>query len=365
LLLGAALATEQGTALARSIAPRFPGVVLERAGHELAGHAWRAVAVGLALLAPIALAVLGRLSSARMMLALRVVIAGDLALAALPLMSWAPSEIYRQPSPVLQDLRALSSGDAEGFRFYRPLYLPLPRGGAPGVVEWLSLLPNVGMDIGLEHLNAYEVYYTPREALWWTTVGASPLQLMRVASARYALLPRREVSARTTGLTVLREYDLLDAVLVRVEDAAPRVYLATEALTVPDAAAAARAVLAPGFVAGQSAAVEGGPARTAAGACRLEHRAPESLRVRCQSDRPAYLVVNDGIASGWQATVDGRPAPILPANVVFRAVAIPAGTSVVQMDYRPRGLLPAAMVSLAGLLGCGVLLARGCRKTRR
>jgi len=60
-----------------------------------------------------------------------------------------------------------------------------------------------------------------------------------------------------------------------------------------------------------------------------------------------YVVLVDGYDPGWRARVDGRPAPLLRANVAFRAVAVPAGRHAVEMAYRP----PAA---LAGLLVSGI-----------
>jgi len=56
---------------------------------------------------------------------------------------------------------------------------------------------------------------------------------------------------------------------------------------------------------------------------------------------------------GWKVTVDGRPAPLLRANVAFRGVLLPAGRHVVEQVYRPwtvvYGLAASAAALLAGL----------------
>ncbi len=67
-------------------------------------------------------------------------------------------------------------------------------------------------------------------------------------------------------------------------------------------------------------------------------------------------MVNDLWAPAWQARVDGQPAPVERANLLFRAVAIPAGRHAVELACRPRGLVAALLVSLAAA-GLGLALA--------
>ena len=77
---------------------------------------------------------------------------------------------------------------------------------------------------------------------------------------------------------------------------------------------------------------------------------PEVLELRFAAPQAGYLMVADRFARGWRATVDGEPAEVLPADFLFRAVAVPAGTSRVVMVYRPAGhpwLVVASWVALA------------------
>ena len=60
-------------------------------------------------------------------------------------------------------------------------------------------------------------------------------------------------------------------------------------------------------------------------------------------------MVADSYDPGWQVRVDGRPAPLLRADMAFRAVALSAGRHVVEMVYRPRWTLAAVGVTAVSL----------------
>jgi uncharacterized membrane protein YfhO len=76
-----------------------------------------------------------------------------------------------------------------------------------------------------------------------------------------------------------------------------------------------------------------------------------------------HVVLLDGFADGWQARVDGSPAPVIRANVAFRAVPVPGGTHRVVLAYRPREVfLGAGLSAAAALVGFGIAWAgRGRR----
>ena len=64
---------------------------------------------------------------------------------------------------------------------------------------------------------------------------------------------------------------------------------------------------------------------------------PERVEVSTEAAMPSYLVLADTFDPGWSAILDGRPAPIRPAFVAFRAVYVPAGRHRVIFRYRPSG----------------------------
>ena len=57
--------------------------------------------------------------------------------------------------------------------------------------------------------------------------------------------------------------------------------------------------------------------------------------VEATSTQGCYLVLNDIWHSWWNAQVDGAPAPILQANVMFRAVRLGPGTHRVRFSFDP------------------------------
>jgi hypothetical protein len=90
--------------------------------------------------------------------------------------------------------------------------------------------------------------------------------------------------------------------------------------------------------------------------------------IAVQARRPGYLILADSFYPGWQATVDGAEAPILAANLAFRAVRVPAGEHRVSFRYRPSSVVVGAAVSgmtaYAMALTGGVLWWRRRRRTR-
>ena len=85
-------------------------------------------------------------------------------------------------------------------------------------------------------------------------------------------------------------------------------------------------------------------------------RRSDALAIEADLPSPGYVVLLEAYERGWRAGVDGEAAEVLRANVVFRAVAVPAGKHVVEFRYRPPGALAGASVSLVALLGGGLAL---------
>jgi hypothetical protein len=74
---------------------------------------------------------------------------------------------------------------------------------------------------------------------------------------------------------------------------------------------------------------------------------------------PGYVVALEAFDSGWRARVDGRPADIVRANVLFQAVPVEAGHHTVVLEYRPPAILWGAALSLTSVAVALALWRRG------
>jgi len=84
----------------------------------------------------------------------------------------------------------------------------------------------------------------------------------------------------------------------------------------------------------------------------------DRLVLSAELGAPGYVLVADAYMRGWRAMVDGAEVPIHPANLLFRAVPVPAGKHRVVFEYRPPALRHGAMLFVAGVLGLGVVARR-------
>lgn len=97
------------------------------------------------------------------------------------------------------------------------------------------------------------------------------------------------------------------------------------------------------------------PQSFAEGVDRAEIVAYDSCRavVQVQAAGDGYLVFTDAWYPGWRVRVDGRESPLLRADLLFRAVYLPAGEHTVEFLYAPLSFRVGWMISAAALLLIG------------
>ena len=75
---------------------------------------------------------------------------------------------------------------------------------------------------------------------------------------------------------------------------------------------------------------------TSSGSVEIMEYTDTRVHMSVNSEEATYLYLADAYYSGWRATVNGEDRPVYRANVMFRAVAVPAGESDVIFEFVPR-----------------------------
>jgi hypothetical protein len=78
---------------------------------------------------------------------------------------------------------------------------------------------------------------------------------------------------------------------------------------------------------------------------------PNRLVLDARMKRAGLVGISNVYYRGWEASLDGRPAPLLMADYLFQAVPVPSGSHVVELVFRPKafrqGLLLTVLTSVA------------------
>lgn len=329
----------------------------------LADHAplaWRAAATAAA--ASIALAVvrwrpgLRRAGQALVVLALL-----DLALASRSVYEVAPAAIYEAPPALAPHVRPTER--------VAPLASALRLRGvdAPDLGPMTlgqrslreGLLPNTGLSAGVRVASGFSSFVSKRLLALRAAAGPIPMErYLRLLGATLVVHAAGDpdVAGHVAPVTSVGPWHLS-----RLAGAPPWAAVYAGPLVVQDRAAAVEVVVQEGFDPATACVVEGalasvGPVE------RIGRATPvvltdDLLVLRVEAPRDGVLVVREAWGGGWRALVDGRPAPVLPADVLFRAVPVPAGAREVTLLYEARGRSAGAAIALAAVALLLVALA--------
>jgi hypothetical protein len=244
LLLLAALMFLRGSRLARGVVrplPVFPPVV-----HDIvftaASHAaaWLLAFHAIALLAQH-----GRLTAARARASLLGLMILELFINALSLPAWAPSAVVGGASAMERVLRAgASSGEVTRVLRLVDAVQDDDLTGAAGFAG--TLLPNLGADRGIAHLNPSRATLDREEYAWHLLARRDPQRLMRLHGARFALMPMSVIVARLPSLRPVARYEHTPWVVAVDDTPAPAAFVAGRVQAARSAQAAREVIVCAG-----------------------------------------------------------------------------------------------------------------------
>jgi hypothetical protein len=170
---------------------------------------------------------------------------------------------------------------------------------------------------------------------------ATPLgpRLLQMGNVGFVIDPRAEGFPLLPEVTSVRSVFARPLRLLRVPDPLPPCYVVGSATQELSDEAAVLRIAAPGFDPRSEAVLAEGPPQVPApgfqGTARYLLRHASRLRIETDASGPGVLVLSEAYDAGWRATLDGAPAAVLRANVLFRGVRVPAGRHLVEMTYLP------------------------------
>lgn len=314
-----------------------------------------------------------------------LVLAADLLVHAWPRTAPQPAAEFLGPHESITHVRTTVGTSGRIARFNAP--------DRPQGLLGIALSPNLAACYGLRDAWCYTV--SPPKG-WMTLAAAGFGPAIDQGVALGALSTTEQLASRALDLLCVRAIlgvgeppselppgIVLDgrfgsAFVLRNERARPRADVVADAMALDrgaDWAAAARLVVdapagGPVRLGIPSIAVDDvPPIADAEGvlptATIVDESIPERVVVRLEGGtRDGWLVLRDSFAPGWQATVDGKPADVLPGDLAFRAVFVPAGSTEVVFEYEPASVALGRAISLAALVASLGLLALGWRHDR-
>jgi hypothetical protein len=270
-----------------------------------------------------------------------------------------PGQACTRPDPPVVDEGHAASAyrlhvDSQVYRDGSPLpnILPLYRVGFDRIVLHQGYLTD-----GYEPmvLRRHVAFHRLVQRLSLETAGLPPAQ-------RAAVIGRPLLAAGV-------RYLYLSTGLVELPDPLPRAYFVERARTATDDADALRLLGDPTVDLRSEVILErDGPDDAPARRRRWEpvrfvSQTAANVSLHVEAPRAGYVVLSDTFYPGWEATVNGRAAPVLRANQSFKAVQVEAGPNDVRFRFRPRSLRWGAILSLLTLLlGGGILAVRFRRR---
>jgi hypothetical protein len=289
-------------------------------------------------------------------------VAVDLLLAGWPLIPTLPPAIFRRPIAAAEFLKAQPGATrfyaAEQYAYHTTYnqFFQFKSFGPPEVAHWQqlkeSLIPNFGVYANLPSANNNDPlvvgHWQQLMAQLHTGDPATRNRLLAIMNVGYLI-----DDIQTGNQTAI--YNAGYFTIQQISDPLPRAYFAPQATLANTTAEALAQLSASDFEPRREVVIMSMQPPPWLGDATLRDDAqikivePNANHVQLTVNTPqaGFVVLTDTYYPGWQATVNGQPAQIWPANLAFRAVRLPAGQHTVDFTYRPRNFALGLWLSIA------------------
>jgi len=137
----------------------------------------------------------------------------------------------------------------------------------------------------------------------------------------------------------------------------PRATIAKSVNTSFEPREALQLILAPGFDPGRDVVIEVSPGSDPIAAsdpgpatAKIILDSNDRVDIEAVTTHGGWLVLRDSFRRGWRVSINGVESPIEKADVLFRAVRVPPGQSLVSFRYSTPGLGAGALIGLFSIL---------------
>lgn len=197
-----------------------------------------------------------------------------------------------------------------------------------------------------------------REAVALTSLQpAAELNLWRAAGARrtlaalaahYAVVPAGSALRHAPGARVVSSQPGGGALLLELA-ASPRLYRPEAVIAMPSAEVERAVRTREDLLTPRLAALDGAPGlhQASPGETLAFDDRGDAIDFKVRHQQPGYWVLADALDADWTAAVDGAPAQLLTAELIHRALWLPAGEHAIALRHRPVALLGLFWASIA------------------
>ncbi|MFZ1947961.1 MAG: hypothetical protein WAW06_10490 [bacterium] len=216
---------------------------------------------------------------------------------------------------------------------------------------------------GLQTANGF---YDNRVRFYETLTGAGQENLVNPNILRLTNVKYVVTNSRVDHPALSLDRSFGQVMVYRNRGYLPRAFMVHNAVVAESDSAALEIIMGQGFDPASTVVLaEGEPLSGGAPggeSATIETYTPGRVVVRTVSRSPGYLFFSENYLPYWKARVDGRPAPLVRADVAMRAVYLEPGDHVVEMKYTSRWYVIGLWIFVASCVAVAASVAVWFRK---